>query len=93
MNDEIVRGGEAARLLDSTIFQEAAQSVRDGLMAQMAKVPMKDSEMHTRLILSLQLWDALEKHLKGIATTGKIVQFQVEQEAKQSKIREMLRFR
>lgn len=92
MNDEVVRGAEAARLLDSKIFKDAAQSVRDGIIAQMSKVAIKDVEMHSKLIITLQLWAALEKHIQNIATTGKMVQFQIDQEEKQSKILEMFRF-
>ena len=92
MRDKVYIGAEAERLLDSPIFKEASQAVRDGIIAQMTKVPIKDAEMHTKLVLTLQLWEALERHIRNIATTGKIEQFQIEQEAKQSKIREMFRF-
>ncbi len=92
MRDKVYIGAEAERLLDSPIFKEASQAVRDGIISQMTKVPIKDADMHTKLVLTLQLWEALERHIRNIATTGKIEQFQIEQEAKQSKIREMFRF-
>ncbi len=92
MRDKVYIGAEAERLLDSPIFKEASRAVRDGIISQMTKVPIKDADMHTKLVLTLQLWEALERHIRNIATTGKIEQFQIEQEAKQSKIREMFRF-
>ncbi len=92
MRDKVYIGAEAERLLDSQIFKEASQAVRDGIIGQMGKVGIKDTEMHTKLVLTLQLWEGLERHIKAIATTGKIEQYQLEQEAKQSKIREMFRF-
>ena len=78
--DEVVLGGKAAQVLDSTVFLEAKRRVRDGIEAQMRAVPLSDQTMHTRLIVALQVWDQIEKYLENIKQTGEIRQFQITQE-------------
>lgn len=79
-DEEVVRGGKAADVLDSTVFLEARKHVLDGIERQMRAVPMANQEMHTRLILALQVWDQLEKYLEQVKQTGEIRQFQITQE-------------
>lgn len=83
---EIYRGAEAANVLDSQVFKDARQRIRDGIQSQMAAVPMSDEKMHTRLILTLQLWNNLESYLEQAMQTGKLAQFQVEQEKRRFKL-------
>lgn len=79
-DEEVVRGGKAADVLDSTVFLEARKHVLDGIERQMRAVPMANQDMHTRLILALQVWDQLEKYLEQVKQTGEIRQFQITQE-------------
>lgn len=79
-DEEIIRGGNAAQVLDSSVFLAARKHVLEGIEKQMRAVPMANQEMHSRLILTLQCWDALEKYLEQIKQTGEIAQFQVKQE-------------
>ena len=79
-DEEIVRGGQAAQVLDAPIFVEAKKAVLDGIHEQMKRVPMADQTMHTRLILTLQCWHVLESFLEQIKQTGEIAKFQVKQE-------------
>ena len=79
-DEEVVRGGKAADVLESTVFLEARKHVLDGIERQMRAVPMANQEMHTRLILALQVWDQLEKYLEQVKQTGEIRQFQITQE-------------
>jgi hypothetical protein len=79
-DDEIKRGGDAASVLDSLVFIAARKHVLEGIERQMRAVPMANQEMHSRLILTLQCWDALEKYLEQIKQTGEIAQFTITQE-------------
>jgi chromatin segregation and condensation protein Rec8/ScpA/Scc1 (kleisin family) len=79
-SDEIVRGGKAALVLDSQVFLDAKEHVLEGIQRQMRAVPLADQNMHTRLIVAMQVWDQLEKYLEHIKQTGEIRQFQVQQE-------------
>lgn len=83
--EEIVRGGQAAQVLDAPIFVEAKKAVLDGIHRQMAAVPLHDQMMHTRLITVLQLWNTLESYLQQTKQTGEIAQFQVTQQEEQRK--------
>ena len=79
-DDEIKRGGDAASVLDSSVFLAARKHVLEGIERQMRAVPMANQEMHSRLILTLQCWDSLEKYLEQIKQTGEIAQFTIRQE-------------
>jgi chromatin segregation and condensation protein Rec8/ScpA/Scc1 (kleisin family) len=79
-DEEIIRAGKAAHVLDSQIFLDAKKHVREGIERQMKAVPLADQTMHTRLIVALQVWDQLEKYLEQIKQTGEIRQFQIQQE-------------
>lgn len=79
-DDEIKRGGDAASVLDSSVFLAARKHVLEGIERQMRAVPMANQEMHSRLILTLQCWDSLEKYLEQIKQTGEIAQFTIKQE-------------
>lgn len=78
--EEVIRGGEAEQVLNSVIFNAARQHVLDGIDRQMRNVPMSDEKMHSRLILTLQCWHALESYLDQIKQTGEIAEFQIQQQ-------------
>jgi hypothetical protein len=75
--EELVKAGQAAQVLDSAIFIEAKQRVIDGIHAKMKAVPLSDEKMHTRLICLLQCWTSLESYLEGVRETGKLADFQI----------------
>lgn len=83
--EEVIRGGDAAQVLDAPIFVEAKKAIEEGIRRQMAAVPMSDQTMHTRLILALQMWDTLAKYLENVRQTGEIAQFQINQQDEQKK--------
>lgn len=80
VDDEIIRAGKAALVLDSQVFLDAKAAVLEGIQRQMNAVPLADQTMHTRLIVALQVWNQLEKYLEGVKQTGEIRQFQIQQE-------------
>jgi hypothetical protein len=83
--EEIIRGGDAAAVLDSSIFLEARKQVLEGIERQMKAVPLSDQTMHTRLITMLQLWGALESYFEQIKQTGEIAKFQIQQQDEQKR--------
>lgn len=85
LEDEVRKGGDAAQVLDSTVFLEARKHVLDGIERQMCSVPLADQTMHTRLIVMRQCWDALEKYLEQIKQTGEIAEFQLTQQEERKK--------
>lgn len=83
--EEIIRGGQAAQVLDAPIFVEAKKAIMEGIQRQMELVPMHDQTMHSRLIMTLQLWKGLESFLDNVKQTGDIAQFQVMQQEEAKK--------
>lgn len=77
--EELIRAGDAQRMLDNPMFMEASKRVLDGLASQRRQVPMRDTEMHTRLIIAEQLWANIEDWLKQTAETGKFAEFTLRQ--------------
>ncbi len=76
--EEQIRAGRARELLDNPMFKEASQRIQDGIASQRRKVPMRETDMHTRLILTEQLWLNLLDYLQETVDTGKFAQFEVE---------------
>jgi uncharacterized Zn finger protein len=83
--EEIIRAGEAKQILDSRMFQEACKRVADSLAAQRRQVPIRDTDMHTRLIITEQLWGNIADWLKETADTGQFAQFTIRQREAQRK--------
>lgn len=82
---EVIRGGRAREILDSELFIEAKRQIRAGIEGQMAKVAIADEKMHTRLILTLQLWNALERYFETARETGDLAAFQIQQDEERKK--------
>lgn len=75
---EMIRAGQAQELLDSPLFKEAQAMIESSLADQRRRAPIRDSDMHTRLILTEQLYGNLIDYFKQIADTGKLAQFEIE---------------
>lgn len=75
--EEVVRAGQAQNVLDAQVFKDARAHVDNILMDLRHKVPIRDSDMHTRLILMEQLWGNLTTFLEQTAQTGRLAQLQI----------------
>lgn len=67
-------------MLDSPIFQAAQKHVEEQLAFIRNRVPIQDTEMHTRVILMGQLWNLLTGYFEQIAQTGQMVQIKLREE-------------
>ena len=79
-NQELLRAREAQQLLDSALFQEARKSIEGQLATIRRTVPLKDTDMHTRVIIMGQLWDSLLGYFEQLALTGKMAEMQLREE-------------
>ena len=77
---EVARAGEARRLLDSPLFIEMRVRVESTMAAQRRAVPVRDTDMHTRLILMEQLWGNVIDFFEQTAQTGQMAQLQIQQQ-------------
>lgn len=76
--NEILRGEEAAKVLESPAYKEAVEAVRAGIIANMASSPLGDEKTHNKLVIALQTLNSIEKQLHDIMTTGKLAAMQKE---------------
>lgn len=86
--EELRRAGEARQMLDSAIFQDARKNVEEQLATVRRNVPIRDTDMHTRVVLMGQLWDSLTGYLEQLAQTGKMAEIELRQKEWQQKIME-----
>lgn len=77
--EERIRGGDAARLLDSPLFKECCETIERTMAEQRRSVPLRETEMHTRLILMEQLYGNFLDFFKQIADTGRMADLQIQQ--------------
>lgn len=76
LDEEIKRGGDARRLLENPIFQDAMKSVKESIVGAMAKSAMGDDKTHNRLVIALQLLNQIEAQIKNVMQTGKLAEIQ-----------------
>jgi hypothetical protein len=74
--EEVIRGGDARRVLENPMYQEAFSTVKEGIISAMNRSPMGDDKTHNRLVISLQLLTQIESHLKTAMQTGKLAEMQ-----------------
>jgi len=68
--EEISRGGAAERLLQDPLFVEACNALDAELRMLRERVPLRDTEMHTRLILAEQMHGKVLDYLRGVMQNG-----------------------
>lgn len=78
--EEISRAGEARQLLDSVLFQGAKKHIEEQMAYSRRMAPIRDAEMHTRLILMEQLWGNLLGYFEQLAQTGQMAQLKLKDE-------------
>lgn len=77
--EELVRAGEARQLLDNPMFLEASKRITESLAEQRKRVPIRDTDMHTRLIITEQLWGNIQDWLRQTADTGRFAEVTIAQ--------------
>jgi hypothetical protein len=77
--EEIRRGDDARLIIESPLYKESIQKVRDGLINAMQQSPLGDEKTHNRLVIGLQLLNQIEKHMKDVMITGKMAQIQAKE--------------
>lgn len=90
--EEVTRGRQALSVLENEIYKEACALIEEGLAVQRARVPLTETAMHTRLILTEQIWLQLKDHIQQTADTGKwmLAESDRQEREKQSILRRML---
>ena len=77
-HEEMIRGEDAERLLSNPIFIESIYKVRQGIISSMEQSALGDESTHNRLVIALQLLNKIEKNIKEVAETGKMIKMQID---------------
>lgn len=86
LEQEVIDGNEAKRVLDSSAFKQAWIAAEFSILSQMADVKMRDTEMHTRLILALQVLNGVRRHIETVLETGQMADVQLKEPNKFSRV-------
>jgi hypothetical protein len=78
--EELQRAGEARRVLDTPVFQEACARIDEQLARNRRAVPLSQSDMHTRLIIMEQVWGNIKDWLEQVAQSGNFAQIEIERQ-------------
>jgi hypothetical protein len=79
---EIIRGNDAAGIVNHPLYREAIKGVRESIVSSMARSPLGDAETHNRLVIALQLLGQIEKSLADVMQTGQMAELQVKDKRK-----------
>ena len=77
-HEEMIRGEEAERVLSNPILIESIDKVRQGIISSMEQSALGDESTHNRLVIALQLLNKIEKNIKEVAETGKMIKMQID---------------
>lgn len=80
LEEEMRRAGSARQVIDSEIFQEARRNLESQLGNLRRTVPLRDTDMHTRLILMEQLSVQFFEFFDMLAQTGRMAEMHLAQE-------------
>jgi len=75
--EEIKKGEQAQKVLDSEVYQEAFTHVRNNIIEAMQTSPLSDDVTHNRLVIALQTLNQIQRALTEVMQTGKMAQIQV----------------
>jgi len=86
LDQEVIDGEKARQLLTNPVFKDAWQSAEDSLIAQMQEVKMRDVEMHSRLIMALQILHNVRRHIEVTLETGRMADMQLREPNKLARV-------
>ena len=81
IKDEIVRGQDAKRILNEPLYNEAFDTVKNGIVSAMMQSGIGDNETHNRLVISLQLLEQVKRALQNVMETGQMAEIQVKEKS------------
>ncbi len=80
LTEEQRRGELAKLILDSEIYKETMQTVRDGIIQSWESCPIRDKEGANELKLMLKLLGDVQRNIETVMQTGKMASIQIERE-------------
>ena len=80
LKSEVIRAGEARQILEAPIFVAARKNLEEQLASLRRASPIRDTDMHTRLVLMEQLMGSFFAYFEQLAQTGRMAEMQLRQE-------------
>lgn len=80
LEEELIRGERAARIIENEIYIESWKSVRDGIIRAWESAPIRDKEGQNELKLMLKLLNDVRKNIENVMQTGSLAKIQIERE-------------
>lgn len=74
----LLRGQEAARILESEVFKLAIQTLKDSVNEQWKSCPIRDKEGQLLLLQLAKVTDKFEGIFVGLVEQGKMVQHKID---------------
>lgn len=87
--EEIVRAGEARQILGSRMFKDACANIEEQLATMRRSVPIKDTDMQSRIILMEHMYVLLTSWFQQIVDTGKMADITLRQREQQRYLSEL----
>ena len=79
LESERLRAAEVKQLLDNKFLKEAFEAMEQSILKQMDEVTLRDTEMHTRLILARKTLSGINRYLELIVQTGQLAELQLKE--------------
>lgn len=81
--EELRRAGEAKQILNSALFLEARKNLEEQLASLRRSVPIRETEMHTRLIIMEQIKENFFGFFDQLAQTGRMAELHLQEKERQ----------
>lgn len=89
--NKVERADRAQRILNDDLYKESFELTRQAIYAQIEKTPIRDTEGLMHLRLCLKLLGDVRANLTAILNDGKKEQFDIEEQKRFAKIRNLFR--
>lgn len=84
LESEHLRGAEVKQLLENKYLKEAFDAAEQSILSQMDEVSLRDTDMHTRLILARKTINSVKRYLQQVIETGQMADMQLREPNKLS---------
>lgn len=87
LDSERIRAGEAKLLLENKLFNEAFDACELSILDQMNEVKVRDTDMHSALIMARQSLHAVKQYMLRMIETGEMAKLQLAEQNKPRAVR------
>jgi len=77
LESERLRGADVKQLLENKYLKEAFDAAEKSILSQMDEVSLRDTDMHTRLILAKKTINSVKRYLQQVIETGEMADIQL----------------